>query len=99
MDINAMRKIQLDSENQSHKLKQMLTEYDEAKKIYSDMVEFSPYCGHMEFVGTSGKTDGYSVPILSININAIGGCKRVPELIRELAMKKIKEMEAEFEKL
>jgi hypothetical protein len=98
IDITAIKKRQLESESAYLRMKRMIEEYEQAKQVYSDICELTYYCGHLELVGTSGKI-GDSRQILSVSLNAVAGCKRVPEVIRELAHAKIKELEAEFEKL
>lgn len=92
MTVDEARCLQDESERQALRLKKMLSEYDAAKEVLSNLAAVQ-YAGKMEFVGTSGRI-GDNTPILSVNINDIGGCVKVPALIRELAEKKCKDIEA-----
>lgn len=98
MNITAIRVIQHEAEQRALNIQKMLVEYDAACKVIDDLDALLKYCGHMEFVGTSGKI-GEMTPILSVSINAVAGCRKIPELIRDLAGRKVKELESEFEKL
>jgi hypothetical protein len=84
-------------EDKARLLNKLLSEYYSVLNTMNE-IDGIKYAGRMMFIGKSGKI-GEDKPIVEININNIGGCVAVPELLNELANNELKRILGEFEKL
>lgn len=77
----------------------LLGEKAEIEQAVADLKYLQRHAGEMIFTGNSGKIGERDVMLKTIKINTIAGCVAVPELLIDLAEKKLAELEKQADSL
>ncbi len=79
----------------SSKITRLLDDKKALEKAIEDLNYLKLHAGEMIFTGNSGKIGDRDVLLKKVKINTLAGCVAVPDLLLDLAAKRLVEIETE----
>jgi len=83
------------AEAKKNKIDNLLQKYKKLQQIILDIKYLMGNAGEMIFTGRTGRLSEPEF-LLMVRINDVGGCVAIPELMLQLADKRLKELEGEL---
>jgi len=98
MNLEKLVEIRNEAEAKKNKIDNLLQKHKELQQIILDVNSLRRNAGEMIFTGRTGRTSEPNL-LQQVRINDVAGCVAIPELILQLADKRLKEYETELNAL
>lgn len=97
INIDKLQELERIVNKQSKDIARIIEKYNKATLAIQDIKFLKQFAGGMFFTGTSGKIGEENIYLKYVKLNDIGGCVRVPDLLLDLANRRLLEIENEIE--